>query len=111
MLDTTQTTTVQMTAGELHSALSAVKHAMSREETRYYLCGVYVHGDEKATHFVATDGHRLARATVTVAMPFKGAILSRDFVAAALKATSKRSRQHHSVILAFRGGKSILDMN
>ena len=41
------------------------KFAISTEETRYYLNGVYMHiadGDEgKALRCVATDGHRLAR--------------------------------------------------
>lgn len=35
------------------------KYAASREETRYYLNGVYVHSCGDWVHFVATDGHRL----------------------------------------------------
>ncbi|MBI4031113.1 MAG: DNA polymerase III subunit beta, partial [Proteobacteria bacterium] len=41
------------------------KFAMSTEETRYYLNGIYVHeadnGGVKVLRAVATDGHRLAR--------------------------------------------------
>ncbi|MEM9046263.1 MAG: DNA polymerase III subunit beta [Pseudomonadota bacterium] len=41
------------------------KFAVSTEETRYYLNGVYLHvseeGGEKVLRAVATDGHRLAR--------------------------------------------------
>lgn len=41
------------------------KFAISTEETRYYLNGVYMHGaeedDAKVLRCVATDGHRLAR--------------------------------------------------
>jgi DNA polymerase-3 subunit beta len=41
------------------------KFAVSTEETRYYLNGVYLHvaseGDAKLLRAVATDGHRLAR--------------------------------------------------
>ena len=41
------------------------KFAISTEETRYYLNGVYMHsadeGGKKALRCVATDGHRLAR--------------------------------------------------
>ncbi|MEQ1704963.1 MAG: DNA polymerase III subunit beta [Rickettsiales bacterium] len=44
--------------------------AISNEETRYYLNGIYVHvsgsGDEKVLRAVATDGHRLARVEVAV---------------------------------------------
>ena len=44
--------------------LEQVTHAMSEEETRYYLCGVYLDTQSKnektPVHFVATDGNRLA---------------------------------------------------
>ena len=44
--------------------------AISNEETRYYLNGIYLHvsgsGDEKVLRAVATDGHRLARIEVAV---------------------------------------------
>lgn len=48
---------------ELAKALGRVAHAVSTEETRYYLCGAYMHlsADQRLT-FVATNGHRLARA-------------------------------------------------
>ncbi|MEM9734728.1 MAG: DNA polymerase III subunit beta [Pseudomonadota bacterium] len=44
---------------ELHNLFSSVAYAISTEETRYYLCGIYMHvvGDDVAV--VATDGHRL----------------------------------------------------
>jgi len=66
----------QMAAGELpHQislASSSLKHlidrtrfAMSTEETRYYLNGIYVHAAKSSgqpvLRAVATDGHRLAR--------------------------------------------------
>jgi DNA polymerase-3 subunit beta len=45
--------------------LSQVAHAISQEETRYYLNGAYVHAPviegRRRLVFVATDGHRLAR--------------------------------------------------
>jgi DNA polymerase-3 subunit beta len=40
-------------------ALKAAAIACSKEETRYYLRGVYVHTVGEATRYVATDGHRL----------------------------------------------------
>lgn len=43
--------------------LSSVRHTMSKEETRYYLCGVYLHiKDDAPDHLkaVSTNGHQLA---------------------------------------------------
>jgi len=53
------------TAEELRSIVDRTRFAMSTEETRYYLNGVYLHAIEndnlKVLRAVATDGHRLAR--------------------------------------------------
>ncbi len=50
---------------DLRRLLEKSKFAMSSEETRYYLNGVYLHCGEangkKVLRAVATDGHRLAR--------------------------------------------------
>ena len=69
-----------MSAGELphHFALSAVelrglidrtRFAISTEETRYYLNGIYLHASKHnevpVMRAVATDGHRLARVEMT----------------------------------------------
>lgn len=48
----------------LADALGAVDHAISTEETRYYLNGVCLHPQDLDLRFAATDGHRLARWTV-----------------------------------------------
>lgn len=52
-------------ASKLRRLFDKSKFAISTEETRYYLNGVYMHiadGDDgKALRCVATDGHRLAR--------------------------------------------------
>jgi DNA polymerase-3 subunit beta len=48
----------------LRKALAAVRHAVSTEETRYYLNGVLLHVADGKLRFVATDGHRLARSTL-----------------------------------------------
>lgn len=50
----------------LERLIDKAKFAMSQEETRYYLNGIYVHassddGAEPTLRAVATDGHRLAR--------------------------------------------------
>jgi len=59
-----------LTGDSLHSALSSVEFAISTEETRYYLNGVFMHFHADGTpdgkmRFVATDGHRLARMEIT----------------------------------------------
>lgn len=56
-----------LSAGDLKRLLDRTRFAMSQEETRYYLNGIYLHaqpaeGDAPAQlRAVATDGHRLAR--------------------------------------------------
>ena len=54
-----------MPASDLKRLLEKSKFAMSTEETRYYLNGVFFHcseeSDKKVLRAVATDGHRLAR--------------------------------------------------
>lgn len=55
---------VDISASGLRDSLNRVQFAMSNEETRYYLNGVYVHADETGLNFVATDGHRLAKSSV-----------------------------------------------
>jgi DNA polymerase III subunit beta len=45
---------------DLHRMLEVCQHAISTEETRYYLNGVFLHTTGKALRGVATDGHRLA---------------------------------------------------
>lgn len=51
-----------LAAEALFAAIDAVRFAISSEETRHYLNGIFLHrrGDESLV-LVATDGHRLAR--------------------------------------------------
>jgi DNA polymerase-3 subunit beta len=65
-IETTTAAEIVLSAGDLHDALRRVRHAMCREETRYYLNGVYVHhvARDNAVRFCATDGHRLALADI-----------------------------------------------
>lgn len=53
---------ITMPAATLRRAIEATAFAMSTEETRYYLNGVFVHPAPEggALRFVSTDGHRLA---------------------------------------------------
>ncbi|MFC2248513.1 DNA polymerase III subunit beta [Labrys portucalensis] len=77
-------------AAALQQLLTTVDFAISTEETRYYLNGIYLHAvDDAGTavlRAVATDGHRLARDQVeapadAVGMP--GIIVPTGFVAEA----------------------------
>lgn len=50
--------------------LTKTRHAISTEETRYYLNGIYIHQAEsngtQVLRAVATDGHRLAKAEIAL---------------------------------------------
>lgn len=113
MLSNPTATLVHINAVELNDALRRVKRHASSEETSYYLCGVYMHFDAtaKAICFVATDGRRMAVVSVKTdddlrAMP--GVILPLDFVAAAIKATSKRAQRHYDAPMRVLAGKVTL---
>jgi len=58
-------------ASDLRMLIDRTRFAISTEETRYYLNGIYLHtvdeGDAETFRAVATDGHRLAR--VEIALP------------------------------------------
>ncbi len=60
-----------LTAAELRSLVDRTRFAISTEETRYYLNGIYLHTTKNeevpVIRAVATDGHRLAR--VEMVMP------------------------------------------
>lgn len=60
-----------LTASDCTALFEKTRFAISTEETRYYLNGVYLHSTEKdgvkVLRAVATDGHRLAR--IEIAMP------------------------------------------
>jgi DNA polymerase-3 subunit beta len=56
----------EITAKDLKRLIDKTRFAISTEETRYYLNGIYLHtamrGKEPTLRAVATDGHRLAQA-------------------------------------------------
>src|SRR5690606_40839907 len=65
---------------DLSAVIAPVAFAMSSEETRYYLCGVYLHNVDGQLVAVATDGHRLARQIGGDAPEFEGIILPAKLV-------------------------------
>ncbi len=61
----TYDTTFVLDAPTLHELLERTAFAMSTEEARYYLNGIYLHTHDGRLRAVATDGHRLALAEHT----------------------------------------------
>ncbi len=61
-------TELQLAPGALAGGIGAVLHAVSTEETRYYLNGIYVEQDGEELIFTSTDGHRLATIQVTAGL-------------------------------------------
>ena len=57
-------------AGELCALIDRTRFAISTEETRYYLNGIFIHttkiDDKEVMRTVATDGHRLARVEMSL---------------------------------------------
>ena len=77
-----------LTAAELKTLIHRTRFAISTEETRYYLNGIYLHAangiDGDVLRAVATDGHRLARVEITLpsgAAGMPGVIVPRKTVA------------------------------
>src|ERR1700719_2744983 len=78
---------ITIQAGVLYDAFARTRHAMCREQTRYYLAGVYIHPspDGATLNFVSTDGHRLAHVWAPV-------LVKADFVTEALKLLARKAQ-------------------
>ena len=63
-------------AGDLRNLIDRTRFAISTEETRYYLNGIYLHATKaknvEVLRAVATDGHRLARVEMAAPEGAKG---------------------------------------
>ena len=57
-------TQFELPAETLKQIIDKTRFAISTEETRYYLNGIFLHVAEGVLKAAATDGHRLARVTV-----------------------------------------------
>jgi DNA polymerase-3 subunit beta len=60
-------TRFELPAATLRQIIEKTRFAISSEETRYYLMGIFFHVVDDQLRAAATDGHRLAR--VTIAKP------------------------------------------
>ncbi|MCZ4270745.1 DNA polymerase III subunit beta [Maritalea porphyrae] len=73
--------TLVMPAQTLFQAIQRVKGAISTDETRYYLNGVYMHHEDGFLKFAATDGHRLyVQQYAQNAQDMPGVIISSDTI-------------------------------
>jgi DNA polymerase III subunit beta len=57
-------TRFELPAAMLRQIIDKTRFAISTEETRYYLMGIFLHIIDDQLRAAATDGHRLARVTV-----------------------------------------------
>jgi DNA polymerase-3 subunit beta len=57
-------TRFELPAATLRQIIEKTRFAISSEETRYYLMGIFIHVIDDQMRAAATDGHRLARVTV-----------------------------------------------
>src|SRR4029078_8399108 len=68
-----------LSAGDLKRLIEKTRFAISTEETRYYLNGIYLHatesGGKPALRAVATDGHRLAQVALALSSRGQGLTL------------------------------------
>jgi len=76
-----------LAAADMRGLIDRTRFAISNEETRYYLNGIYLHahssGKQSALRSVATDGHRLARVEMPLpegAEKIPGVIVPRKMV-------------------------------
>ena len=89
-------TRFELPAATLRQIIDKTRFAISTEETRYYLMGIFLHVVDDQLRAAATDGHRLAR--VTVAKPdgaegMPDVIIPRKVRRRALQA-ARRARGH-----------------
>ena len=96
-----------MAKEELKDVIDRTKFAVSTEETRYYLNGIYIHakneGEAKVLRVVATDGHRLA--CVESPLPqgaenMSGVIIPRKTIGEARKLLDDTSAENIAISLS-----------
>ena len=107
-------------AADLRRLIDKTRFAISTEETRYYLNGVYLHTADtdnggKALRTVATDGHRLALAEIDApkgAESVEGVIVPRKAVAEARRLIEGLDEtvtlEVSDAKIVFRAGRAVL---
>jgi len=82
------TASFNIKADELARLFKKSSFAMSTEEARYHLNGIYLHQTDDGVTAVATDGHRLAKVTTEGTTDFPGVIVPRKAVSEMVKVLS-----------------------
>ena len=89
-----------LSSGELRTMIDRTRFAISTEETRYYLNGIYLHATKAdevpVLRAVATDGHRLARFEMVLpegAASIPGVIVPRKTVLELRKLTEENDTE------------------
>ncbi len=97
----------KLPASELLMLIDKTRFAISTEETRYYLNGIYLHaikvGDETLLRSVATDGHRLAQTSLPLpegAENIPGVIVPRKTVENLRKLLDDHQEAHVEISLS-----------
>ncbi|MAV82204.1 MAG: DNA polymerase III subunit beta [Pelagibacteraceae bacterium] len=81
-----QANSFELTVDQIKRIFNKTKFAISAEETRYYLNGVYFHtvksDDKNILKTVSTDGHRLAKNELEISssVDIQGIIMPRKFI-------------------------------
>lgn len=76
----------ELPATDFFNFLTKIKFAMSSDDARYNLNGIYVHSYKQTLHCVATDGHRLSSAEIEQKIKDEfGVIVPRKAVTEVLK--------------------------
>lgn len=105
-----------MKCEDLKDVIDRTQFAVSTEETRYYLNGLYIHpkneGDTKVLRIVATDGHRLA--CVESPLPsgaenMQGVILPRKTIGEIRKLLDDTSAENVNISLSDSKVRFVLD--
>ena len=101
----------RMPSKELAQAINNISFAISNEETRFYLNGIYMHIPEgrDVMRFVATDGHRLARVEMTAPAGSNGApgvIIPKETV---LEAANLLAHSHETVTVKYSQNFIVFD--
>jgi len=110
----------EVDAADLRRLIDKTRFAISTEETRYYLNGIYLHGAEDAggnavLRTVATDGHRLALAEIPApkgAAGMNGIIVPRKAVGEARRLIDGHDGdvtvEVSETKIVFRAGRAVL---
>jgi len=104
-----------ISAKDLSRLIDKTRFAISTEETRYYLNGIYVHGHDGKLRAVATDGHRLALAESPApkgAEDMPGVIIPRKTVAEIRRLIDGMDSDVHVSVseakIRFRTGEAVM---